>query len=300
MGDYIRKIPIYNDYEKKKDLLKYTFLKDGENEKRDIKEKGMNDDFQFIVKKRENMKDILTHAPDLNKRTQGDVLTERKNKLMEDMSEKYYAHEKKFPFLIDTTVKKMDVTRSMRDVLNNVYGQDDTEKIRISDDIKTKVTLLEKRKKIFLDELSNGELENVHEELFLDPAKNYIDAVKNKNKMLTLKNYGFGQSPSDFIFSYPDIKAKGKGGYATEIMKMNILKNRNDGITKRVRTKQVCKGTHHIFLMKNRLRYINHTKNSYSFDSYLNERPRIILRYKGFQKREYRGEKKDALSSEYS
>lgn len=35
----------------------------------------------------------------------------------------------------------------------------------------------------------------------------FREVVKNKNKLLTLKNYGLGQSPSDFVFSYPDIKA---------------------------------------------------------------------------------------------
>ncbi|KMZ92970.1 hypothetical protein PVMG_04682 [Plasmodium vivax Mauritania I] len=284
MGDYIRKIPVYNDYEKKKDLLKYAFLKDGEEDQRDVQKKHMTEDVQFVIKKRENMRDILTHRLDLSNRTQGDVLTERKNKLKEDNSERYYAHETKFPFLIDTTVKKPDKTRSMRDVLNNIYEQDDAEKIRLSDDIKTKAVLLERRKELFLQELSGGELVDVHAELFLDPQKDYIDAVKNKNKMLTLKNYGLGQGPSDFVFSYPHIKAKGRGGYATEMVKSNILKNKNEGVTKRVSvatkmsaffscvSSDLTLNVHNVevFLMKNRLRYINHTRNSHFVESYLN------------------------------
>ncbi|SBO19870.1 conserved Plasmodium protein, unknown function [Plasmodium knowlesi strain H] len=345
MGDYKRKIPVYNDYEKKKDLLKYSFLKDGEEEQRVVQKKHATEEVQFIIKKRENMRDILIHRRDLSNRTQGDVLTERKNKLKEDNSEGYYAHEKKFPFLIDTTVKKPDITRCMRDVLNNIYEQDDVEKIRLSDDIKTKEVLLERRKELFLQELSGGEFVNVHAELFLDPQKDYIDAVKNKNKMLTLKNYGLGQSPSDFVFSYPHVKAKGRGGYATEMVKSNILKNKNEGITKRVsvstkmyifpisvssdfnrtsfffflfsfffnlmqlnvyNVEDLYTGKNHemreqagshsgdittksssykFFLMKNRLKYINHTRNSHFVENYLKERPRIVLRYKGFQKR---------------
>ncbi|CAA9988436.1 conserved Plasmodium protein, unknown function [Plasmodium knowlesi strain H] len=309
MGDYKRKIPVYNDYEKKKDLLKYSFLKDGEEEQRVVQKKHATEEVQFIIKKRENMRDILIHRRDLSNRTQGDVLTERKNKLKEDNSEGYYAHEKKFPFLIDTTVKKPDITRCMRDVLNNIYEQDDVEKIRLSDDIKTKEVLLERRKELFLQELSGGEFVNVHAELFLDPQKDYIDAVKNKNKMLTLKNYGLGQSPSDFVFSYPHVKAKGRGGYATEMVKSNILKNKNEGITKRLNVYNVedlYTGKNHemreqagshsgdittksssykFFLMKNRLKYINHTRNSHFVENYLKERPRIVLRYKGFQKR---------------
>ncbi|GAB66686.1 hypothetical protein PCYB_094700 [Plasmodium cynomolgi strain B] len=185
MGDYKRKIPIYNDYEKKKDLLKYSFLKDGEGEEeqRDLQKKHPTEEVQFIskyhkgqeeqkdvfreVKKRENMRDILTHRRDLSSSI---------NKLKEDNSERYYAHEKKFPFLIDTTVKKPDITRSMQDVLNNVYEQDNAEKIQLSEDIKTKAVLLERRKELFLQELSGGELVDVHAELFLDPQKDYTYA----------------------------------------------------------------------------------------------------------------------------
>ncbi|KEG02344.1 hypothetical protein YYE_03083 [Plasmodium vinckei vinckei] len=56
----------------------------------------------------------------------------------------------------------------------------------------------------------------------------FRDAVKNKNKLLTLKNYGFGQEYSEYIFSYPDIKAKGRGGYASEIIKLNIKQKSNE------------------------------------------------------------------------
>ncbi|EDL45801.1 hypothetical protein PVIIG_06397 [Plasmodium vivax India VII] len=273
MGDYIRKIPVYNDYEKKKDLLKYAFLKDGEEDQRDVQKKHMTEDVQFVSKSHKGQEE-----------QKDSFLKSLKNKLKEDNSERYYAHEKKFPFLIDTTVKKPDKTRSMRDVLNNIYEQDDAEKIRLSDDIKTKAVLLERRKELFLQELSGGELVDVHAELFLDPQKDYIDAVKNKNKMLTLKNYGLGQGPSDFVFSYPHIKAKGRGGYATEMVKSNILKNKNEGVTKRVSvatkmsaffscvSSDLTLNVHNVevFLMKNRLRYINHTRNSHFVESYLN------------------------------
>ncbi|EUD67261.1 hypothetical protein C922_02411 [Plasmodium inui San Antonio 1] len=303
MGDYIRKIPVYNDYEKKKDLLKYSFLKDGEEEQRDVQKKQTTEEVQFISnyhkgeEEEQQQKDVfrkgvkigdrITHILLLlhsvfSNRTQGDVLTERKNKVKEENSERYYAYEKKFPFLIDTSVKKPDKTRSIQDVLNNVYEQDDAEKIRLSDDIKTKVMLLERRKELFLQELGGGEPVDVHAELFLDPQKDYTDAVKNKNKMLTLKNYGLGQSPSDFVFSYPQIKAKGRGGYATEMVKSNILKNKNEGITKRLNVYNVedlYTGKNHemreqaVFLMKNRLRYIKHTQNSHFVESYLNVIP---------------------------
>eukprot|EP00366_Plasmodium_knowlesi_P001920 XP_002259417.1 hypothetical protein, conserved in Plasmodium species [Plasmodium knowlesi strain H] len=334
MGDYKRKIPVYNDYEKKKDLLKYSFLKDGEEEQRVVQKKHATEEVQFISKYHKGQEEQK------NKKTEEQKnIFQIGNKLKEDNSEGYYAHEKKFPFLIDTTVKKPDITRCMRDVLNNIYEQDDVEKIRLSDDIKTKEVLLERRKELFLQELSGGEFVNVHAELFLDPQKDYIDAVKNKNKMLTLKNYGLGQSPSDFVFSYPHVKAKGRGGYATEMVKSNILKNKNEGITKRVSVstkmyifpisvssdfnhtknkncnvitclyffhpEDLYTGKNHemrlpdnsfdetnrrvriaetsqrravhinviyvykFFLMKNRLKYINHTRNSHFVENYL-------------------------------
>ncbi|KJP90303.1 hypothetical protein AK88_00151 [Plasmodium fragile] len=359
MGDYRRKIPIYNDYEKKKDLLKFSFLKDGEEEQRDVQKKHTTEEVQFISKYHKRARRVEERLTKRCKK-QGTrkypfcfFYTLFANKLKEDNSESYYAHEKKFPFLIDTTVKKPDITRSMQDVLNNIYEQDDAEKIRLSEDIKTKEVLLERRKKLFLQELGGGEMVDVHAELFLDPQKDYGDAVKNKNKMLTLKNYGLGQSPSDFVFSYPQVKAnhkqnegkknaytwaddvygpmhyisssaftwnatlfyfifcvvtqktEGRGGYASEMVKSHIRKNKYEGITKRLNVHNVedlytgknqemreQAGSHggnittkSIFLMKNRLRYINHTRNSHFVESYLKERPRIILRYKGFQKR---------------
>ncbi|SCN12930.1 conserved Plasmodium protein, unknown function, partial [Plasmodium malariae] len=232
MGEYIRKIPFYNDYEKKKDLLKFSCLKeDNEDElQRNLKKKNMNDDVHFIIKKRENMRDILTHHLHTDNRTQRDILTERKNKLKEDISQNYNAYEKKFPFLIDTTVTKPQETKSIRDVLNDIYEQDDVHKTRLSEDIKTKAMLLERRKKLFIAELSGKDAEGTQLRKGIHPhAANYVmEVVKNKNKLLTLKNYGLGQSPSDFVFSYPDIKARGRGGYATEIMKSNILKNKNE------------------------------------------------------------------------
>lgn len=57
MGEYIRKIPFYNDYEKKKDLLKFSCLKeDNEDElQRNLKKKNMNDDVHFISKLQNGM-----------------------------------------------------------------------------------------------------------------------------------------------------------------------------------------------------------------------------------------------------
>ncbi|ETW42205.1 hypothetical protein PFNF135_03703 [Plasmodium falciparum NF135/5.C10] len=231
MGEYVRKIPYYNNYEEKKDLLKFTFLHDKkDDEKREI---NKNDEVQFIIKKRENMKDILTHLPHMNTRTQGDILNERKNKLKEDMSTNFNTYEKRFPFLIDSVVKNPEQTRDMKDVLNNKYVDDNTIKYRISQNVVTKTMLLEERKKNYKDELRGHNIEDNektinYEDIYLDPEKNYTDIVKNKNKLLTLKNYGLGQGPSNFVFSYPDIKAKGRGGYASEIVKSNILKNKNE------------------------------------------------------------------------
>ncbi|EWC75722.1 hypothetical protein C923_03615 [Plasmodium falciparum UGT5.1] len=218
MGEYVRKIPYYNNYEEKKDLLKFTFLHDKkDDEKREI---NKNDEVQFIIKKRENMKDILTHLPHMNTRTQGDILNERKNKLKEDMSTNFNTYEKRFPFLIDSVVKNPEQTRDMKDVLNNKYVDDNTIKYRISQNVVTKTMLLEERKKNYKDELKYIIMNNIY--------VHTCDIVKNKNKLLTLKNYGLGQGPSNFVFSYPDIKAKGRGGYASEIVKSNILKNKNE------------------------------------------------------------------------
>ncbi|SCP04740.1 conserved Plasmodium protein, unknown function, partial [Plasmodium ovale] len=241
MGEYTRKIPFYNDYEKKKDLLKFTCLR--ENDKDDTnknsKKKNQNNDVQFRIKKRENMRDILTHRPDLNSRTQRDVLSERKTKLKEDISDGFYAYEKKYPFLIDTIVVKPKETKCIRDALNNTYEPDNTSKFRISKDIKTKAMLLERRKEMFANELNDSEMMNFHQGLFLDPEKNYTDVVKNKNKLLTLKNYGFWHPQSSFVFSYPDIRARGLGGFATEMMKSRILENKNENIKKWVNTENV-------------------------------------------------------------
>ncbi|SOV78262.1 conserved Plasmodium protein, unknown function [Plasmodium sp. gorilla clade G3] len=298
MGEYVRKIPYYNNYEEKKDLLKFTFLNDKkDDEKREI---NKNDEVQFIIKKRENMKDILTHLPHMNTRTQGDVLSERKNKLKEDMSTNFNTYEKRFPFLIDTFVKNPEQTRDMKDVLNNNYVDDNAIKYRISQNVVTKTMLLEERKKNYKDELRGHNIEDNEKminygDIYLDPEKNYTDIVKNKNKLLTLKNYGLGQGPSNFVFSYPDIKAKGRGGYASEIVKSNVLKNKNEYSKNQiqlnihnVQDKDIIYSNREekIFLMKNRFKYINYTKNSYFVDNYLKERPIIILRYKGFQKKD--------------
>ncbi|CRH00286.1 conserved Plasmodium protein, unknown function [Plasmodium relictum] len=299
MGEYIRKIPFFNDYEKKEDFLKFPHLKENDNdEKRNLNKNIINHDAHYI-KKRENMKDILTYIPYLNNRTQRDILSERKNKLKEDISESYYSYEKKYPFFIDTYVKKIEETKCMRDVLNNIYEPDETRKSRISEDIKTKAMLFETRKKLLLDELRSSykEDDNImsnHKEVYLDPAKNYMDIVKDKNKILTLKNYGLGLTPSNFVFSYPHIQAKGRGGFATEIMKSIMLKNKNEKINKKINIKDINdlykdkndeKREEKVFLMKSRFKYLNHTKNSYFVDNYLKEKPYIILRYKGFQEK---------------
>ncbi|WBY57175.1 hypothetical protein Py17XNL_000900115 [Plasmodium yoelii yoelii] len=230
MGEYTKKIPIFNDYETKKDLLKFMCLKENDDNKKNLKKN--NDDVKFIIKKRETMNDILNHRPDLNTRTQKDILSERKAILKENNLENYYQHEKQFPFFVNKIVTKPEVTKNIRAVLNNPYELDQTTKIRISEDIKTKTTLLERRKNIFIKELSgnnmNDDEEYIEKTWFLDPEKNYLDAVKNKNKLLTLKNYGFGQETSDYIFSYPDIKAKGRGGYASEIIKLNTRQKTNE------------------------------------------------------------------------
>ncbi|SOV16003.1 conserved Plasmodium protein, unknown function [Plasmodium gaboni] len=135
MGEYVRKIPYYNNYEEKKDLLKFTFLNDKkDDEKIEI---NKNEDVQFI-----------------NTRTQGDVLTERKNKLKEDMSTNFNSYEKRFPFLIDTVVKIPEQTRDIKDVLNNKYVDDNTIKYRISQNVVTKTMLLQERKKNYKNELS--------------------------------------------------------------------------------------------------------------------------------------------------
>ncbi|SBS96580.1 conserved Plasmodium protein, unknown function [Plasmodium malariae] len=275
MGEYIRKIPFYNDYEKKKDLLKFSCLKeDNEDElQRNLKKKNMNDDVHFI-----------------NNRTQRDILTERKvleiffctyaqtlekthlnpmqsqqstalhhfvciNKLKEDISQNYNAYEKKFPFLIDTTVTKPQETKSIRDVLNDIYEQDDVHKTRLSEDIKTKAMLLERRKKLFIAELSSylydnqkcgKDAEGTQLRKGIHPhAANYVmEVVKNKNKLLTLKNYGLGQSPSDFVFSYPDIKANSKMG--TPLNSNNSKDNYNNinssSSSKSDRNKKVKRG----------------------------------------------------------
>ncbi|VTZ67957.1 conserved Plasmodium protein, unknown function [Plasmodium chabaudi chabaudi] len=294
MGEYTKKVPIFNDYETKKDLLKFLWLKD-DNDKNSKKN---NDDVKFIIKKRETMKDILNHRPDLNTRTQKDILFERKAILKENNLENYYEHEKQFPFFVDQVVIKPEVTKNIRAALNNPYELDETTKIRLSEDIKTKTTLLERRKKLFIKELRGNNVmddeEYMQKTWFLDPEKNYLDAVKNKNKLLTLKNYGFGQEYSDYIFSYPDIKAKGRGGYASEIIKLNVkqkanekkqnwktLENIRDFLINKSPGIREPKG---VFLMQNRLKYINTTRDSHKLDQYLKTKPKIILRYKGFQK----------------
>ncbi|KAI4838527.1 hypothetical protein MKS88_003010 [Plasmodium brasilianum] len=266
MGEYIRKIPFYNDYEKKKDLLKFSCLKeDNEDElQRNLKKKNMNDDVHFIKK---------THLNPMQSQ-QSTALHHFVciNKLKEDISQNYNAYEKKFPFLIDTTVTKPQETKSIRDVLNDIYEQDDVHKTRLSEDIKTKAMLLERRKKLFIaewqgcrrypvkegdsspcSELCDNEMMNIHEVL-LDPEKNYVyeqkciclykEVVKNKNKLLTLKNYGLGQSPSDFVFSYPDIKANSKMG--TPLNSNNSKDNYNNinssSSSKSDRNKKVKRG----------------------------------------------------------
>ncbi|CXI40535.1 conserved Plasmodium protein, unknown function [Plasmodium berghei] len=297
MEEYTKKIPIFNDYETKKDLLKFMCLKENDDDNNNNNLKKNNDDVKFIIKKRETMNDILNHRPDLNTRTQKDILFERKAILKENNLENYYEYEKQFPFFVNKIVTKPEVTKNIRAVLNNPYELDETTKIRISDDIKTKTTLLERRKNIFIKELGGNNMKNDEEYIqktwFLDPEKNYLDAVKNKNKFLTLKNYGFGQESSDYIFSYPDIKAKGRGGYASEIVKLNIkqkanekkkkwaVENIRDFLTNKNPEIREPKG---VFLMQNRLKYINMTRDNHKLDNYLKTKPKIVLRYKGFQK----------------
>ncbi|VWU50384.1 conserved protein, unknown function [Hepatocystis sp. ex Piliocolobus tephrosceles] len=302
MEEYTRKVPYFNDFEKKKDLLKFTAIKDYENDvdRRDMNKKKNTEDVQFIMKKRWNMKDILTHRLDINNRTQKDVLSERKTKLKIDITENYNAYEKINPFFIDKIVTKPVVTKNIKEVLNNNYEDDDL-KIRLSESINTKSDLYEKRKEMFLMELKEGhkmeddnELIRIHQGVPLDPAKDYTEAVKNKNKQMTFKNYGFWHPPSNHVFSYPDIKAKGRGGYASEMIKAQIIKNKHENIKNKMNVENILdiyKNKNHdissnkVFLMKNRFRFIGYTKNSYFVDNYLNEKSDIILRYKGFQKK---------------
>ncbi|CRG96465.1 conserved Plasmodium protein, unknown function [Plasmodium gallinaceum] len=295
MGEYIRKIPFFNDYEKKKDLLKFPHLKESDNDGKKNLNNNINQDVYYI-KKRENMKDILTYLPNLNNRTQRDIFNERKNKLKEDISESYYSYEEKFPFLINTCVKKIEETRNMGDVLNNKYEPDETRKTRIYEGIKTKTMLLEARKKLYMDELKsiNREAKNYMYNIIKKNNKNNMDIIKDKNKILTLKNYGLGLAPSNFVFSYPHIQAKGRGGFATDIMKSIILKNKNEKINKKINVNDINdlykdknnkEREEKVFLMINRFKYINYTRKSYSVDNYLKEKPHIILRYKGFQRK---------------
>ncbi|KEG02343.1 hypothetical protein YYE_03082 [Plasmodium vinckei vinckei] len=164
MGEYTKKVPIFNDYETKKDLLKFLWLK--ENDDNDKNSKKNNDDVKFIIKKRETMKDILNHRPDLNTRTQRDILSERKAILKENNLENYYEYEKEFPFFVDQVVIKPEVTRNIKEVLNNPYEQDETTKIRLSEDIKTKTTLLEMRKKMFIKELRRNNIKGIQIKTF--------------------------------------------------------------------------------------------------------------------------------------
>ncbi|SBT36195.1 hypothetical protein POVWA2_028940 [Plasmodium ovale wallikeri] len=161
MGEYTRKIPFYNDYEKKKDLLKFTCLR--ENDKDDTnknsKKKNQNNDVQFISTKNGGMTNLTNSYEN--------------TKLKEDISDGFNAYEKKYPFLIDTIVVKPEETKCIRDALNNTYEPDNTSKFRISKDIKTKAMLLERRKEMFANELNDSEMMNFHQGLFLDPEKNY-------------------------------------------------------------------------------------------------------------------------------
>lgn len=290
MGEYIRKVPHYNDYEQKKDLLEFPHLKkiDPNYERRP--KKIPNNDVQYVIKKRENMNDILHHRPDLDTRTQGDLFKERKNELKKQLNENYIDYEKKNPFFIERVVHKTEETKTMKNALNNVYVPFEMDKTRIREDVNTKTMLLDERKKIFLKELGYDATENKAIEFLLDPTQDYKSAVRTKNEVLTFKNYGLGWIPKDHKFSYPHIQAKGKGGWATEIVRANILKDQMDGIEKcnienieEFYQKKAFEEKSKVYLMQDRLKYVDFFRNRCSLHNYNEEKPYFGLRSSGFQ-----------------
>lgn len=290
MGDYIRKIPHYNDYEKKKDLLEFPHLKKIDPDYQRKPKKVVNNDVQYILKKRENMNDILHHRPDLDTRTQGDVFKERKNELKRQLNEKYIDYEKKNPFFIERIVHKDEETKTMKNVLNNVYVPFEMDKTRICENVNTKTMLLDERKKKFLKELGYDTKANEPKEFILDPSQDYKSAVKSKNTALTLKDYGFGWISTDHEFFYPHIQAKGKGGWATDIVKANIIKNKMEGNEKcnienieDFYQKKANEEKPKVYLMQDRLKYVDFFRIRCSMHNYHEEKPYFGLRSSGFQ-----------------
>lgn len=299
--EYIRKVPYFNDYNTKKDPLKYPPEKYNDEdvyEQTKIRDKKNN--IEYIIKKRQDIKEIFNYDPDPNRRTQKDILGERKNQLKKELNNVYETYEKKNPFFVDTVVEKDPVTKTMKDVLTNKYVPYEEYRTRISDDVDTKSMLLEERKKQYLKELRQNKLEDdyqpVKKDVPLDAQYDFKDVVKNKNKSLTFKNFGFWYDPSDFVFSYPDIKAKSKGGWATDLVKAQIIDEKISPSEKKMNIKDISviveelqhkeniEKRRGIFLMKNRFQFIKYSKNHCSAENYYQEKPHIVLRHGGFQK----------------
>lgn len=296
MEEYVRKVPYFNDYDNKKDLLKQPPVKDDDDSYEQSKIRDKKNNIQYIIKKRQDIKEIFNYAPDPNTRTQKEILKERKIQLKDELNQNYDLYEKRHPFFMDTVVKRDEITKNMKDALTNKYAPYEVDRSRISNEVSTKTMLLTERRRQYLMELRQNNLDDycpsAIENVFLDEGYDYRNVVKNKNKDLTLKNYGFWHDPSDFIFSFPHIQAKGRGGWATEVVKAQIMQKRNDDIGKKMNIENIYelhqkenydKGKR-IFLMKNRFPFIKYSKSHCSVDNYYKEKPHMVIRHGGFQK----------------
>lgn len=295
MKEYIRKVPYFNDYDKQKDFLKHPPVKENDNSYEQTKLRDKRNNIDYIIKKRQDIKEIFNYAPDANTKTQVDLIGERKTQLKDELKKNYDIYEKRHPFFLDTVVKKGEETKSMKDVLIDKYVPSGFERSRISQEAVTKSQLLVERKKLFLNELrqNNAEAEYPRPAINVSLHKkyDYKDVVKLKNRDLTFKNYGFWFDPTEFVFSYPHIQAKGKGGWATEIVKANILNTRALNLSKEQMNienteedKKSREKKEEIFLMNNRFPFIEYSKKHCLAENYCEKKKFIVLRHSGFQK----------------